>query len=109
MREKRKRGRTGSARKEQNRAEENKSITKRIEDRAEHLRKKYAEVHGKVVDFISHEVQDDTLYVNVWFLDRTRFSLRYSCDMVIVGAEFGEMKGGNPRIVREYMQPISRH
>jgi hypothetical protein len=76
--------------------------------REQRLRKKYPEVHGKVVDFIAHEVQDGMLYVNVWFQDGTKFSLRYSCDMVVVGAELTQLKGGNLKIIREYMRPTPR-
>ena len=76
--------------------------------REQRLRKTYPEVHGKVVDFITHEVQDAMLYVNIWFKDGTKFSLRYSCDMVMVGAELSQLKGGNLHIIREYMRPIPR-
>lgn len=76
--------------------------------REQQFRKKYPEVHGKVVDFISHEIQDEMLYVNIWFKDKTKFSLRYSCDMVVVGAEFSQLKRGNLKIIREYMRPIPR-
>lgn len=72
------------------------------------LCKKYPEVHGKVVDFITHEVQDGMLYVNIWFKDGKKFSLRYSCDMVVVGAELSQLKGGNLKIIREYMRPLPR-
>lgn len=86
--------------------------TKRIptgrNKREQQFRKKYPEVHGKVVDFITHEVQANTLLVNIWFKDRTKFSLRYSCDMVIVGADFSELQGGNLKMIREYMRPVPR-
>jgi phage terminase Nu1 subunit (DNA packaging protein) len=40
------------------RAKEQREIKKRIEKRHEQLRRRYPEVHGKVVDFISHSVAD---------------------------------------------------
>jgi Iap family predicted aminopeptidase len=52
-----------------------KEIEKRLIRRYEALRKKYPEVHGKVVDFISHSVEDGTLYFTVRFTDKTAFSL----------------------------------
>ena len=78
------------------------------ERRKDRLRARYPEVRGKIVDFISHEVQDGTLYFTIWFQDHTRFLLRYSCDMVIEGAEFGRMKQGNLKVIREYPRPVPR-
>jgi hypothetical protein len=71
-------------------AKEHRKIKKRIKKRYEGLRKRYPEVHGKVVDFISHSIEDGTLYISVRFKDKTDFSLRYACDMMN----------------REYMRPI---
>ena len=34
------------------------------------LRRKYREVHGKVVDFITHTIDDGTLYFTVRFTDQ---------------------------------------
>ncbi len=89
-------------------AKEHKEIDKRIKKRQERLRKRYPEVRGKVVDFISHYVTDGTLYFNVRFKDKTNFSLRYSSQMFIVGADFSDMKSGNVDIIREYMRAIPR-
>lgn len=82
--------------------------SRRAEGRKERFRAQYPEVRGKIVDFISHEVQDGTLYVTVWFEDRTRFSVRYRCDMVLAGAEFGQMKKGNLKVIREYPKRVRR-
>ena len=51
------------------------------------LRRKYREVHGKVADFITHTIDDGTLYFTVRFSDQTSFCVRYACDMFAVGAE----------------------
>jgi hypothetical protein len=39
--------------------------SERLNRRYQRLRKRYSEVHGKVVDFISHDVEDGTLYFTV--------------------------------------------
>jgi len=44
-------------------------------------------VHGKVVDFITHTIDDGTLYFTVRFTDKTSFCLRYACDMLVVSAD----------------------
>jgi len=88
--------------------EERREIEKRSKQREERLRRKYPEVHGKVVDFITHTIDDGTLYFTVRFTDKTSFCLRYACDMFIVGADLSNWKTGNYDIIREYMKPIPR-
>jgi hypothetical protein len=89
-------------------AKELKRINKRIRRRHKRHRRRYPEVHGKVVDFITHAVEDGTLYIAIRFKDKTDFSLRYACDMFIVGADFSDSQTGDHEIIREYMRPIPR-
>jgi hypothetical protein len=70
--------------------------------------RRYPGVHGKVVDYISHSIEDGTLCVNVCFNDKTLFSLRFACDMVIVSADISDWKTGDYEMIREYMKPIPR-
>lgn len=88
-------------------AEERKAIKKRLTHRYETLRKKYPEVNGRVVDFITHAVEDGTLYFTIRFTDKTVFSLRYRCELVAVGAELGNWKTGDLKRIRQYMKPKS--
>ena len=71
-------------------------------------RRKYPEVRGKVVDYISHSIDDGVLCINVCFKDKTLFSFRFACDIFIVGADLSDWKTGNYDIIREYMKPIPR-
>jgi hypothetical protein len=89
-------------------ARERRKIDKRIKQRYKRLRKRYPEVRGKVVDFISHSIEDGTLYFNVRFKDKTDFSLRYACDMFVAGADFCDVKTGDSEMIREYTRPIPR-
>jgi hypothetical protein len=68
--------------------------------------RRYPGVDGKVVDYISHSMEDGTLCVNVCFKDNTAFSLRFACDMFIVGADISDWKTGDYEMIREYMKPI---
>jgi hypothetical protein len=86
------------------RAKIDKSITRHLK----RLRRRYHEVHCKIVDFISHSIEDGTLYFTVRFKDKTDFSLRYACDMFVVGADFCDVKTGDFDLIREYMRPIPR-
>jgi hypothetical protein len=70
--------------------------------------RRYPGVQGKVVDYISHSIDDGTLCVNVCFMDKTLFSLRFACDIVIVVADMSDWKTGNYEMIREYMKPIPR-
>jgi hypothetical protein len=69
-------------------AKERRRIDHSIKKKYDGFRRRYPEVHGKVVDFITHSIEDGTLYFSVRFKDRTDFSLRYACDMFVVGADF---------------------
>jgi hypothetical protein len=71
-------------------------------------RRKYPEVRGKVVDYISHSIDDGILCMNVCFKDKTLFSFRFACDMFIVGADLSDWKTGDYDIIREYMKSIPR-
>jgi hypothetical protein len=83
-------------------------LDKSIKKKYARFRRRYPEVHGKVVDFITHSMEDGTLYFSVRFKDRTEFSLRYACDMFVVGADFCDFKTGDFEMIREYMRPIPR-
>jgi hypothetical protein len=88
--------------------EERRLIEKRSKQREARLRRKYPEVHGKVVDFITHTVDDGTLYFTVRFTDKTSFCLRYACDLFIASADLSDWQDGNYNVIREYMKPIPR-
>lgn len=77
--------------------------SKKLYDR---LRGRYPEVHGKVVDFISHSVEDGTLYVTVRFTDMTEFSFRFGSEMFVAGIDLSDWQTGDGDIIREYMRPI---
>ena len=69
--------------------------------RSPSLGRRYPGVNGKVVDYISHSIDDGTLCVNVCFKDKTLFSLRFACDMVIVSADISDWKTGDYEMIRE--------
>src|SRR2546426_11150355 len=87
---------------------EHRRLERRIKKKYDRFRRRYPEVHGKVVDFITHSIEDGTLYFSVRFKDKTDFSLRYACDMFVGGADFCDFKTGDFEMIREYMRPIPR-
>jgi hypothetical protein len=85
---------------------ERKKLRRLMNKRLEMRREKYPEVRGRVVDYITHSIEDGTLYFTVRFQDKTDFSLRYACEMFVVGADFCDVKTGDFEMIREYMKPI---
>jgi hypothetical protein len=85
---------------------ERKKLDKLTKKRLEMRRRKYPGVRGKVVDYISHSIDDGTLCMNVCFKDKTLFSFRFACEIFIVGADLSDWKTGNYDIISEYMKPI---
>lgn len=89
-------------------AKERKRLNRLITKRYARYRRKYPEVRGKVVDFITQSIEDGTLYIGIRFKDKTDFSLRYACDMFTVGADLCDMSTGDYELIREYMRPVPR-
>ena len=77
-------------------------IKQRVESRNERLRKRYPEVHGKTLDFVSYAVEEQTLFITLRFDDGADFSLRFTCELSMEGAELCEVKDGNFRVLRHY-------
>lgn len=76
--------------------------------RSRYTARRYPGLQGKVVDYVSHSIDDGTLCVNICFNDKTLFSLRFACDISIVGADLSDWKTGNYEMIHEYMKPIPR-
>jgi len=85
-------------------AKERRKLDERIKKKYDRFRRRYPEIHGGVVDFITHSIEDGTLYFTVRFKDN--FSLRYACNMFVVGADFCDFKTGDFEMIREYVRPI---
>ena len=83
-------------------ASERKRLDKKIAARHEKLRKKYPEIHGKVVDWISHSVEENSLYVNVRFKDKTQFSLSFVPQIATHYVDLSDISTGNFKMIRQY-------
>jgi hypothetical protein len=90
------------------RTKEREKMQKNIERTYDKLRNKYPEIRGKIVDFVQQSVSDGVVYVGISFTDKTVFSLRYRCDMLLVGADYLDGKTGDYEVLREYMSPVLR-
>jgi hypothetical protein len=75
---------------------ESREIHRRIRKRREELRQRYPEVHGKVVDFISHSIEDRTLFFSVAFKDTNilvRIARRSDPHHQLVDAALARLEG----------------
>lgn len=68
----------------------------------EQLRNRYVEIHGKVVDWVSHSFEEDSLFVTIRFMDKTEFSLQFSPRIVTDSVDLSNLATGNFELIREY-------
>jgi hypothetical protein len=52
-------------------AKERRKLDKSIKKKYDRFRRRYPEVHGEVVDSVTHSIEDGTLYFSVCFKDKT--------------------------------------
>jgi len=83
-------------------AEEHRRIARRIRARQEKLRRKYKEVRGKNVDWVSHSIEDGCLYFTVRFMDKTALHLQVSSAVVVEGLELSDWTTGDDKVLRTY-------
>jgi hypothetical protein len=83
-------------------AKERGRLERRIKNRHEKLRKRYREIHGKVIDWVSHNFEQGSLYVNIRFKDKTDFSLRFSPQILTDGIDLSDISTGDLKMIREY-------
>jgi hypothetical protein len=83
-------------------AAEHRRLDKRIKKKHEKLRRRYPEVHGKKVDWISHWHEEGLCFFDVRFMDGKNFSVTCHPVMVTDSIEFSDMKTGDDVIIREY-------
>ena len=83
-------------------AAEHRRLDKRIKKKHEKLRRRYPEVHGKKVEWISHWHEEGLCFFDVRFMDGKNFSV--TCHPVIVtdSIDLSDMKTGDDVIIREY-------
>jgi hypothetical protein len=81
---------------------EHRRLDKRIKKKHEKLRRRYPEVHGKQVDWISHGYESGHFFFNVQFTDGKNFSIVCSPKIVTDIVDFSDRKTGEDIIIRQY-------
>ena len=74
------------------------------EKKNEELRSKYRAVHGKVVDWVDHVIEDGYLFVSIRFKDKTDFCLLFSPKIVTDEIALCDVRTGNFRVLRQYFR-----
>jgi hypothetical protein len=77
-------------------------LAKKIKQRHDLLRNRYREIHGKIVDWVSHSFRDGSLCVSIRFMDKTDFSLRFSLKILTENVYLSDMSTGNFEMIRRY-------
>ena len=83
---------------------ERRRLDRRIKKNHEKLRKQYREVHGKKVDWISHWIEECTLFLTVRFTDGKHFSVTYSPGLVLETVDFSDISTGDDVVLKTYYQ-----
>jgi hypothetical protein len=81
---------------------ERKIVAQKTKTRHARLRNRYREIHKKIVDWLSHSVEDGSVYVCIRFMDKTEFSLQFSPQILTDGIDLADMSTGNFKMIREY-------
>ena len=81
---------------------ERKILAQKIKARHARLRNRYREIHKKIVDWVSHSVEEGSVYVCIRFMDKTEFSLQFSPQILTDGIDLSDMSTGNFKMIREY-------
>jgi hypothetical protein len=85
-------------------AAEHKRLDSRIRKKHQKLRKRYREVHGKKVDWISHWIEEGIVFFTVRFTDGKCFSVTYSPCVNLDSVDFSDMSTGDDVILKHYYQ-----
>jgi hypothetical protein len=85
-------------------ATERKRLDRRIKKKHERLRRRYREVHGKNVDWISHWIEEGVPFFTVRFTDGKCFSVTYSPCVVLDTVDFSDVSTGDDVILKQYCQ-----
>lgn len=83
-------------------AAEHRRLDGQIKKKHERLRRQYREVHGKKVDWISHSIEEGTLFFTVRFTDGKCFSITYSPCVLLDTVDFSDVSTGDNVVLKEY-------
>lgn len=78
-----------------------KSLVRDVDRRA-HRGMRYRGAHGKVIDWIEHSFEEQTLFIRVRFTDHTELSWSIRSAVVLQEADLSDWTAGNEKQVKIY-------
>lgn len=87
-------------------AKERRKLDLEHEKRKDRLRRKFPEIHGKLLDYVTHSYDYGWLYVTLHFTDGTNFSLDFTVNEPAILPkliEFGKYVDGDYVNLRTYL------
>lgn len=87
-------------------AKERRRISRRIKNWQEKWRGKFKEIHHKNLDFVTYSYEENSLYINLYFTDKTNFSLDFSLTepaIVPYAIEYGDVSTGDYENIKTYL------
>ena len=87
---------------------ERKRLDRAIKRKHQALRTRYAEIRGKRIDWVTHHVNDGTLYVDIHFQDGTEFYLTFDPQIVIRSATLWDPRKDDHEVIRAYPKPRTK-
>ena len=84
---------------------EHRRLNKRIKKRIEKWRNRYREIRGKKIDYVTHSYEDGCFYINLYFTDKTNFSLDFAIAepaIVPFAIEYGDVSTGDYENIKTY-------
>jgi hypothetical protein len=83
-------------------AVERKNLDRAVEEKHRELRALYPEIRGKRLDWVTHHVNDGTLYVDIRFQDGTEFYLSFDPRIAIRNAVLWNPSKSKDEVIRTY-------
>lgn len=84
---------------------ERQRISRWVENWQQKWRNRYKEIHGKTLDFVTYSYEDNLLFINLYFSDKTNFSLDFSLREPAIepyAIEYGDVSTGDYENIKTY-------
>jgi len=85
-------------------AAERKRLDQAINRKHRELRTRYPEIRDKRIDWVTHHVNDGTLYVDIRFQDGTEFYLTFDPHIAIRSAVLWNPGKSDGEVIRTYLR-----
>lgn len=89
-------------------AKKRREIDRVVAKRYAKYRRRYPEIRGKKIDWVTAHVEEGPLYVGLGFTDKTYFSLQFSPKIVTEAIELSDMNTDDDKTLRTYYRHRDR-